>query len=73
MAKNEIVINSVEDYGPALRQAREAQGLSQKQLADIMGVDQREVSRWEIGPNLVSPRNFLKAMSALNCTLLVRY
>jgi transcriptional regulator with XRE-family HTH domain len=73
MEKEEIQIQSTADYGPAIRQVRLARGLSQKQLAAIMDVDQREISRWEGGPNLVSQANFLRAMTALNGTLVVKY
>lgn len=41
--------------GDALRRRREALGLSQKALADRLGVEQATVSRWEKGTQ--SPRS----------------
>ncbi len=37
------------DFGNKLRAVREAQGLSQKQLADILDTDDRQISRYETG------------------------
>lgn len=73
MSQQETPILSLDDYGPTIRKIREARGLSQKQLAHLMGVDQRDISRWEVGPNLVSPTNFLKVMKALNGNIVIRY
>jgi transcriptional regulator with XRE-family HTH domain len=36
-------------FGKRLRQARLCRGLSQKQFAEVLGVKQSIVSRWEIG------------------------
>jgi transcriptional regulator with XRE-family HTH domain len=73
MAKEELKIDSTTDLGPALRKLREARKLSQEQLAMKLGVTQRLVSRWEIGPNLVSQKNFLKVVAALDGEVIVRY
>jgi transcriptional regulator with XRE-family HTH domain len=73
MAKEEIIIHSTADLGPTLRKLREARGLSQEQLAEKIGVTQRQVSRWEIGPNLVNHQNFLRVLAALDGGLIVRY
>ena len=37
--------------GEKIRQARENAGLSQKQLAEALGLDQSAVSNWETGKN----------------------
>lgn len=73
MMQQEITITSAEEYGPAIRRIREARGLSQEQLAQLMGIDQRTISRWEVGPNLVNPVNFLKVITALDSIILIRY
>lgn len=39
----------VVDFGGNLREVRRDRGLTQQQLADILGVQQRVVSRWETG------------------------
>ena len=36
-------------FAENLKNLRKSQGLSQKQLADALGVDQRTVSAWENG------------------------
>jgi transcriptional regulator with XRE-family HTH domain len=73
MAKEQIMIESVADYGPAIRKLREKRKWSQERLAEELGVTQRLVSRWEIGPNLVSQKNFLRCINAMKGTLLVSF
>lgn len=41
--------HSVTTFGERLRLAREAVGLTQERLADLLGVDQVQVSKWERG------------------------
>lgn len=41
--------HSVKTFGERLRLARETAGLTQEQLADLLGVDQVQVSKWERG------------------------
>jgi transcriptional regulator with XRE-family HTH domain len=43
--KNHILMT----VGSNLRAAREARGLTQKQVGDALGVTNRDVSRWENG------------------------
>ena len=35
--------------GEELKKARKEKGMTQKQLAALVGCDQREISRWECG------------------------
>lgn len=42
-------------FGRRLRTARRAQGVKQAALADLLGVDQATVSRWEAGLQVPSP------------------
>lgn len=37
--------------GEKIRELREKRGLSQKQLADALGIDQSAIARWETGAN----------------------
>lgn len=41
--------HSVATFGERLRLAREAAGLTQERLADLLGVDQVQISKWERG------------------------
>lgn len=43
--------------GRRIRQAREAKGWSQHQLATAMGVADAQISRWETGQTVPQPRN----------------
>ena len=57
--------------GPQIRAAREAAGLSQVQLAELMDADQGQVSRTERGdkmPTVPTLRRFAEALDA-TCTI----
>jgi transcriptional regulator with XRE-family HTH domain len=59
-----------ERFGPRLRSLREAAGLTQQQLADLVGVKWESVSRWERGTREPSWGNVLALGKALGvpCT-----
>lgn len=42
--------------GTHLREIRRSRGLTQRQLADLLGVSQPNISRWEAGIEVASPR-----------------
>lgn len=44
-----IALTSLDHVAPAIRQWREAAGLSQQQLAERIGTTQSAISRWEHG------------------------
>lgn len=48
---------------------RKAAGLSQRQLADGMGVAQNTVSFWETEQSLPSARQLPRLAQLLNCTI----
>ena len=53
------------DLGGNIRTARKAAGLTQKQLADKLGIYQKDVSRWEnneLTPNAVTFARICKAI-----------
>ena len=55
------------DLGGNIRTARKAAGLTQKQLADKLGIYQKDVSRWEnneLTPNAVTFARICKAIHA---------
>lgn len=47
--KRQILEHSVKTFGERLKLARETAGLSQERLAELLGVDQVQVSKWERG------------------------
>ncbi len=51
-----------------LRQWRERAGLDQEQLADLMGVEQATVSRWENGERGFTQKRAREAAAHLGCT-----
>ncbi len=57
-------------FGRRLRELREAAGLSQKELADRMGVQQTAVSWWERGRREPSFGNAVKLAEALGVNVL---
>ena len=55
--------------GEKLRAAREAAGLTQTQLADKVGVQQRDISRWETGRREPGVLIVKKMAQALGCSM----
>lgn len=55
--------------GKTLRKIREIKGLSQKQLADMIGVAQSTVSDWEINENEPSFDAVLRLAKALEMSI----
>ena len=51
-----------------IRKARKAAGLSQIELADRLGVYQRDVSCWERGVHLPSLKTFANLCRELKCS-----
>lgn len=62
---------TMEQFGERLARIRERSGLTQKQLADAIGVTVQTISNWETG--IRKPRLYLEETSslceALSCTL----
>ena len=55
------------NLGENIRNARKAAGITQKQLADMLGVYQKDVSRWEnneLTPNAVTFAKICKSINA---------
>lgn len=56
-----------------IKKARKAAGITQKELAEILGVRQKDISRWENGertPNLEAFSGICKALKTSADTLL---
>ena len=53
--------------GRRIREAREEKGLVQSQLAEILHIDQTNISRWESGIFEPSAEMILKICKALDC------
>jgi transcriptional regulator with XRE-family HTH domain len=55
--------------GEKLKAARKAAGLTQVELADKVGVTQRDVSRWETGRREPGVLTVKKMAQALGCSM----
>ena len=55
--------------GKVIAETRKAQGLTQKQLADILEISDKTVSKWECGKGLPEVSLMLPLCSALNITV----
>lgn len=55
-----------------LRSLREAQGLTQKALGALVGLDQPRIARIERDPRLVSVGQLMKLLSALHTRVLLQ-
>ena len=55
------------DLGTKLKKARESAGMTQKELADILGVFPKDISRWEHNnrtPNVITFGKLCQAIGA---------
>jgi transcriptional regulator with XRE-family HTH domain len=52
-----------------IKAIREKRGLTQKQLADRLGVKQQNISDWERGERSPSVKNLKKLAEVLNCQI----
>ena len=53
----------------SVKEMRKKRGLTQKQLADRLGVKQQNVSDWERGERSPSVKNLKKLSEILNCQI----
>lgn len=53
--------------GAKIRQLREQAGLTQKQFAEAVGVDQSAVARWESGENNPTAERIMQIADVLGC------
>lgn len=52
-----------------VKEMRKKRGLTQKQLAELLGVKQQNVSDWERSARSPSVKNLKKLADALNCRI----
>lgn len=65
-------IQSPQQLASHLRALRQARGLSQQQLGDLLGVGQSRIARIERDPASVSVAQFIALLGALRVQLLLR-
>lgn len=53
----------------SIKSVREARGISQKQLADLVGVQQGAVAQWETGKTAPRFERIISIANALECTV----
>ena len=61
------------DFGANLKQARESAGITQVSLAEMLGVRQKDISRWERNdrtPNILTFGRLCKAVGVSADTIL---
>ena len=60
-------MNSIKKrFGVRLKELRESKGMNQEQLAEIVGLESRHISRIETGKSFTSIENIEKIANALN-------
>lgn len=52
-----------------VKEMRKKRGLTQKQLAELLGVKQQNISDWERGERSPSVKNLKKLSEILNCQI----
>ena len=57
------------EYNLRLRELREAKVLSQRKVADGIGVTPATVALWELGMRNLSMRNLIALANLLDCTI----
>lgn len=65
----DTIVKTVEAFGAAVRQRRLEKGLTQVELADLVGVERKWVVRLEAGNSSAELGNVFKAMKALDLDL----
>lgn len=58
----------MKEFGPRLRELREARELSQRELASLLGIDYMQVYRYEKGVNVPSADSIVKLAQILRVT-----
>ena len=58
-------------YNEQIKAARTAAGFTQKELAEKIGVDPRQVQHWEAGSHAPKMDHLLKICEILNCTIVL--
>lgn len=53
--------------GAKIRQLRERRGMTQKQLADALGLSQVAICLWETGENVPTIQNLYRLADILGC------
>lgn len=56
------------NLGQNIQKARKAAGITQKELADILNVYQKDISRWENNDKTPNVYTFAKICEALNAS-----
>jgi len=67
----QMYVRSTEDLAALARERRQALGLSQKQLADLVGVRRLWIIQFEHGKETVELRLVLKTLAALDLRLFI--
>ena len=52
-----------------IKQMRQSRGITQQQLADAIGVKQKDISRWETGKRIPKLDKLLLIAKALKCEI----
>jgi transcriptional regulator with XRE-family HTH domain len=73
MARKTIEVRKPRDIGDAIRAAREAQGISQEELAETNAYDRFYLSRLESGQSTVYITRLLRTLKSLGITLSVTF
>ena len=73
MPDYEARVRSARDFGLVLQQARDARGLSQRQLAAELGTSQRAISEMESGRPTLWARRLFELLDANDIELTARW
>lgn len=66
------ILSLSKQLGPLLQSARKAAGLSQRALAQRLGISQSRISAMELDPGSINVEQLLALLAALNHELLVQ-
>ena len=58
----------MKSFGPRLRELRESRGLSQRKLAELIGGEAMQISRYESGTNLPAAESIVRLAEVLHVT-----
>ena len=61
--------NENKQFGARIKEIREKRGLNQEQLAEILNMESRHISRIETGKSFTTLKNIVKIANALNVNI----
>ena len=67
-----MIFNKIETPGETIKALRECRGLTQNDVAVVLGVDKSAISRYECGTRKMTVERYEEILEALSAGILIR-